>query len=181
MNAPAQGGVVAADFSPRTVPDLRARLAPDGEMTIGLIGNSVWNERLGIGYGWELVEVMRELRDLPVRGVMIRSGTAVPILKAGAVEYRVADSISFIPQIPYDSVADYLSAIDICFSTQMNDVPGNVRTTGKFPLFLAGGRYILASEVGEGRAGSSGFDAGELSGNRSPNISCQAREANQRS
>ena len=29
------------------------------------------------------------------------------------------------------------------------DIPGNVRTTGKLPLYLAAGRYILASDVGE--------------------------------
>ena len=82
-------------------------------------------------------------------GVMISSGTATRMLRARAVGYGVADRIDFIPQIPYDSVGEYLSAIHICFSTQTNDVPGNKRTTGKLPLFLAAGRYILASDVGE--------------------------------
>jgi hypothetical protein len=39
--------------------------------------------------------------------------------------------------------------IDVCLSTQTNDVVGQVRTTGKLPLYLAAGRYILASNVGE--------------------------------
>jgi glycosyltransferase involved in cell wall biosynthesis len=34
-------------------------------------------------------------------------------------------------------------------STQTNDLVGQVRTTGKLPLYLATGRYILASRVGE--------------------------------
>jgi glycosyltransferase involved in cell wall biosynthesis len=39
--------------------------------------------------------------------------------------------------------------MDVCLSTQTNDLPGQVRTTGKLPLYLAAGRYILASKVGE--------------------------------
>ena len=39
--------------------------------------------------------------------------------------------------------------MDICLSTQTNDLPGQVRTTGKLPLYLAAGKYILASRVGE--------------------------------
>ena len=41
------------------------------------------------------------------------------------------------------------AAIDVCLSTQTNDVIGNVRTTGKLPLYLAAGRFVLASRVGE--------------------------------
>ena len=50
-----------------------------------------------------------------------------------------------------NELPDLLSACDICLSTQTNDVPGNVRTTGKLPLYLACGRYVLASDVGEAR------------------------------
>src|SRR5207253_6361940 len=42
-----------------------------------------------------------------------------------------------------------MKLIDICLSTQTNDIVGQVRTTGKLPLYLASGRYILASNVGE--------------------------------
>jgi len=144
-----QDGVEAGRFASREVPHLRASLAPAGELTVGLLGNTVWSTRLGIGYGWELVEIMRELKGEAVRGIMIGSGTAIPILKERAASYGVSEQLTFIPHIPYDTIADYLSAIDICLSTQTNDVPGNVRTTGKLPLYLAAGRYILASDVGE--------------------------------
>jgi hypothetical protein len=39
--------------------------------------------------------------------------------------------------------------LDICLSTQSNDLAGQVRTTGKLPLYLACDRFVLASEVGE--------------------------------
>src|SRR5207237_9475463 len=62
-----------------------------------------------------------------------------------------------IPQTPRLSLFPYttlfrsrhLNLIDICLSTQTNNLAGQVRTTGKLPLYLAAGRYILASNVGE--------------------------------
>jgi glycosyltransferase involved in cell wall biosynthesis len=39
--------------------------------------------------------------------------------------------------------------MDICLSTQTNDPVGRARTTAKLPLFLACGRFVLASRVGE--------------------------------
>ncbi len=42
-----------------------------------------------------------------------------------------------------------LGLINVCLSTQTNDLVGRVRTTGKLPLYLAAGRYVLASRVGE--------------------------------
>ena len=42
-----------------------------------------------------------------------------------------------------------LGALDVVLSTQSNDVVGQVRTTGKLPLYMANGRFILATDVGE--------------------------------
>ena len=55
----------------------------------------------------------------------------------------------FLDYVPYERLPLYLGLIDVCLSTQTNDVVGQVRTTGKLPLYLAAGRYILASDVGE--------------------------------
>jgi hypothetical protein len=43
----------------------------------------------------------------------------------------------------------YLNLFDICLSTQSNDLAGQVRTTGKLPLYTACGRFVLSSQVGE--------------------------------
>jgi hypothetical protein len=51
--------------------------------------------------------------------------------------------------VPYQQLPSYLNLIDVCLSTQTNDLVGQVRTSGKLPLYLAAGRYVLASEVGE--------------------------------
>src|SRR5262249_26715899 len=61
----------------------------------------------------------------------------------------VEDRMVFAGRRPLSELPSLLAACDVCLSTQTNDVPGNVRTTGKLPLYLACGRYVLASRVGE--------------------------------
>jgi hypothetical protein len=39
--------------------------------------------------------------------------------------------------------------MDVALSTQTNNLPGQVRTTGKLPEYMAAERFILASRVGE--------------------------------
>jgi hypothetical protein len=39
--------------------------------------------------------------------------------------------------------------MDIALSTQTNNLPGQVRTTGKLPEYMAADRFIIASRVGE--------------------------------
>src|SRR5262249_29126905 len=59
------------------------------------------------------------------------------------------DRIAFVGRIPYDDLPPYLAMMDVCLSTQTDDIVGQVRTTGKLPLYLASGRFVLASQVGE--------------------------------
>jgi glycosyltransferase involved in cell wall biosynthesis len=80
---------------------------------------------------------------------MIGNGSGIPHLKARCREYGLGDRMLFLDRIPYEQLPLYLSLIDVCLSTQTNDLPGQVRTTGKLPLYLAAGRYILATNVGE--------------------------------
>src|SRR6185295_17446502 len=61
----------------------------------------------------------------------------------------IENRITFLDYVPYDQLPRYLNLIDVCLSTQTNDVVGRVRTTGKLPLYMAAGRYVLASRVGE--------------------------------
>lgn len=144
-----QDGVDIASFVPVEDPELRSSIAPNGEFTVGLVGSSVWSDRLGICYGWELVEIVAAMRDRPVVGVMVGSGSGIERLKARCAELGIADRVRFVGFVPYDDLPRYLSVFDVCLSTQTNDVPGNVRTTGKLPLYLAAGGVVLASRVGE--------------------------------
>ena len=142
-------GVDAERFRPGPVPELRRRYGLDGVVTIGVLGSSIWSEKLGLCYGWELVETIRLLRDAPVKGVVIGDGSGIARLQARCREYGIEERVVFMGRIAYDALPAYLNAIDICLSTQTNDLVGQVRTTGKLPLYLATGRYVLASRVGE--------------------------------
>ena len=100
-------------------------------------------------YGWDLIEMLRLLKDRPVKGVMIGSGSGITRLKFLCREYGIEDKILFLGHVLYGELPRHLNLIDICLSTQTNNLVGQVRTTGKLPLYLAAGRYILASNVGE--------------------------------
>lgn len=144
-----QDGVNTQSFTDENQSDLREQYNLEGLMTVGLVGSSVWSEKLQMCYGWELVEVLRLLKERPVKGIMIGGGTGVPHLKARCREYGIEDKIIFLGHVPYEELPRYLNLIDICLSTQTNNLVGQVRTTGKLPLYLAAGRYVLASNVGE--------------------------------
>jgi len=144
-----QDGVDTRNFAPLDVATLRQQYGLAGFLTVGLIGTSIWSEKLQMCYGWELLEVLRLLKDKPVKGVMIGSGSGVVHLKALSREYGIEDKVVFLGRVRYQELARYLNLIDVCLSTQTNNLVGQVRTTGKLPLYLAGGRYILASKVGE--------------------------------
>jgi hypothetical protein len=96
-----------------------------------------------------LVELMRLLENKPVKGVMIGGGSGIFHLKARCREYGVEEKMIFLGHVAYEQLPAHLGMIDVCLSTQSNDLVGQVRTTGKLPLYLAAGRYVLASKVGE--------------------------------
>jgi glycosyltransferase involved in cell wall biosynthesis len=144
-----QDGVDTAEFKPQNVAELRQQHGLDETLTIGLVGSSIWSEKLGMCYGWELIELLRLLPRAPVKGVIIGDGSGIAHLRARGREYGVEDRVLFLGRLPHEELPRYLNLIDVCLSTQTNDAVGQVRTSGKLPLYLATGRYVLASEVGE--------------------------------
>ena len=144
-----QDGIDTDIFVPEDASDLRKQYGLDGVITVGLVGSSLWSEKLQMCYGWELIETVRLLKERPVKGIMIGAGSGISHLKTLCSRYEIEDKIVFLGYVPYDQLPHYVNLIDICLSTQTNDLVGQVRTTGKLPLYLATGRYILASNVGE--------------------------------
>jgi glycosyltransferase involved in cell wall biosynthesis len=144
-----QDGVDPLQFEPEDLSKLRKQYGLEDVLTIGLIGSSIWSEKLQMCYGWELIETLSLLRGKRVKGVMIGNGSGIAHLKARCREYGIEDAILFLDYVPYEQLPRYLNLIDVCLSTQTNDLVGQVRTTGKLPLYLAAGRYVLASDVGE--------------------------------
>lgn len=144
-----QDGVDSMEFQPLDAGSLRQKLGLNKTLTVGLVGSSIWSEKLGICYGWELIELLRQLPDGRVHGVVIGDGTGIPHLKDRCRQYGIEDRVHFLGFVPYPQLPLYLNLIDVCLSTQTNDLVGRVRTSGKLPLYLATGRYVLASAVGE--------------------------------
>ena len=144
-----QDGFESESFCTLDVTELRRELQLEEVLTVGFVGSLTWSSKSGRCYGSELIEVLCELRDLPVKGIIIGDGSGAPKLRAQARQLGIEDKIVFLGRIPYEDLSRYLCLIDVCLSTQTNDVPGRVRTTGKLPLYLATGRFILASRVGE--------------------------------
>ncbi|MDB5311171.1 MAG: glycosyl transferase group 1 [Gemmataceae bacterium] len=143
-------GVVVDQFAPAQGAPPNAD--PARPLVVGLVGSSVWVPVRGTCYGWELVELIRILRSRlprPVRGVLIGDGSGVEVLRRRCAEYGLGGAVEFAGRVPYADLPVRLREFDICLSTQTNDVIGNVRTTGKLPLYLAAGRFVLASRVGE--------------------------------
>ena len=142
-------GVDIAQFRPQEVPELRRELGLESYRTIGLLGSLMWNPISQACYGWELVELIHRLRDLPVRGVLIGDGSGLPHLRERCAAYGIEDRVLFLGRVAYEKLPRLINTMDICLSTQTNDTPGQVRTTGKLPLYLACGRFVIATQVGE--------------------------------
>ena len=134
---------------PEAVAELRRRLGLEGRWVVGLLGSLVFSPKLRICYGWDVVEALSMLADLPVTAVVIGDGTGLGWLKSQAHRLGVLNQMVFTGRIPYAEVPRYLRLMDVAISTQTNNIPGQVRTTGKLPEYMAAGRFILASRVGE--------------------------------
>src|SRR5256714_3622433 len=103
-----QDGVDTREFTPLHVNGLRKQHSLEGVLTVGLIGSTVWSEKLGMCYGWELVELLRLLRSAPVKGIVIGGGTGLPRLKARGREYGIEDRVLFLGHVPYAQLPRYL-------------------------------------------------------------------------
>lgn len=142
-------GVRIDQFAPK---ELSASADMNRPLVIGLVGRSVWVPARQTCYGWELVELVKLLKGTlvrPVRGVLIGDGSGIEVLRARCAEQGLSNLIEFAGRVPYNDLPNRLRSFDICLSTQTDDVIGRVRTTGKLPIYLAAGRFVLASAVGE--------------------------------
>jgi glycosyltransferase involved in cell wall biosynthesis len=109
----------------------------------------VWSPVLNLTYGWDVIEALGMLKDLPVVAVLVGDGSGRAQLETRAAALGVSERVRFLGHRPFESLPEILAACDVCVSTQTNDIVGRVRTTGKLPLYMASGRYVLASRVGE--------------------------------
>jgi GT2 family glycosyltransferase len=127
---------------------LRRELRLEHRFVVGLVGSLNLAPRLGIGYGWDLIEALA-LCDESIAGLVVGDGPGRRVLEARADELGVADRVRFVGTLDPSRTMAAIGAMDVAISTQTNDDVGAVRTTGKLPLYLACGCPVLATHVGE--------------------------------
>jgi glycosyltransferase involved in cell wall biosynthesis len=148
--------VVVRDLPPKTArpgdgSERRRKLFLEPhQFVVGLVGTISRAPRLGVTYGWDLVEALT-LAPPCVRALIVGDGDGLDELKARALRLGVMAQCSFTGRVSADVVHEYIAAMDVAVSTQTNDAVGAVRTTGKLPLYLASGCPVIASDVGEAR------------------------------
>jgi glycosyltransferase involved in cell wall biosynthesis len=128
---------------------LRTELELENNLVVGIIGTMIWSTRHRMCYGWDVIEALALLKDLPIKVLLVGDGDGRQVLDARANELGVSGQVIFTGQLPYQEMLRYLTIMDVCVSTQSNDLVGMVRTTGKLPLYLAYGKYVIATDVGE--------------------------------
>jgi GT2 family glycosyltransferase/glycosyltransferase involved in cell wall biosynthesis len=142
--------VAPASDSALSPESVRAQLGLSDAFVIGLVGTLNYSERLDVSYGWDLVEAL--VRCPPdVQALVIGDGDGLPWLERRARELGVHDRCRFTGRIAAGNIAPYVEAMDAAISTQSADAVGEVRTTGKLPLYLSAGCPVIASDVGEAR------------------------------
>ncbi|MBI3979832.1 MAG: glycosyltransferase [Chloroflexi bacterium] len=145
-------GVDTDVFRPQDARHLREHLDLGDALVVGVVGSINWSPRYRVCYGWDLIESLAKLRDLPVKGLVVGGGSGLDHLRRRAVELGVANRVAFVGRVPHERVPALVNAMDVCLSTQSNDAVGAGRTTAKLPEYLACGRFVLATDVGEAQA-----------------------------
>ena len=144
-------GVEVARFTP---PESSIPAPPSGSnpLVIGMLGSVTWIPKRTFCYGWELIDLVAILSrrlPIPVRGVIVGDGDGIALLRSRCIELGIEEQIEFAGRVLYEKLPDRLCRWHFALSTQSNDAVGEVRTTGKLPLYLAAGRFVLATHVGE--------------------------------
>jgi glycosyltransferase involved in cell wall biosynthesis len=127
---------------------VRQALGLDDAFVVGMVGSIRRAPRLGITYGWDLVEALA-WTPARVHGLIVGDGDGLGELQQRARTLGVLSRCHFVGRVRSAQVAAFIAAMDVGISTQSNDIVGAVRTTGKLPLYLACHRPVLASHVGE--------------------------------
>ena len=132
---------------PKNVSSLRTRIGLANVMTVGMVATFNYAKRYDIFFGWDILEAIRELSDVPVKAVFVGSGNAIDIMKERARRYGIADKVVFVGAKHYRELTDYYNLIDVCTLAQPQHPSAEIKTPLKFPEYLACGRYVVVSST----------------------------------
>ena len=140
-------------WKPLSGQSLRKKLKiPQNALVICTMGPAIWGVSKHF-FGREIIEVLKNTKDKNIYAIILPSLTsnknAINCLISLADEYNVTSKVHIIENVPRNHVPRYLSAVDIGISTQVNNISGEMRTTAKLPDYLACGKFVLASKIGD--------------------------------
>lgn len=142
-------GLSMDQFRPLDAAPLRRKLGLERCFVIGMVGSMVWNEKAKTCYGLEVIETLRLLPDPNIKALLVGDGDGFDRLQHMVKAYGLEQRVVFTGRLPLAELPLFINAMDVCISTQSNNLAGQVRTTGKLPLYLACGRFVLSTDVGE--------------------------------
>jgi glycosyltransferase involved in cell wall biosynthesis len=148
----APGAVDLQEMVPTDPAPLRHRLRLDGRLVVGVVGYFSDCRRVDMVPGWDLIEALRDLRDVPVSALMIGDGPGLDRLKRLAREGGVADRVVFTGRVPHQSLAAYYSLIHIGLVTLSNDLDGKFTWTAKLPEYLACNVFPVMTDIDRSRS-----------------------------
>lgn len=128
------------------------KFSPLSKIVIGMVGSLIWNNKSNFCYGMELIDVVYGLskqQKVPVEGIIIGDGSGLENLKKKTSELGLTEKIKFLGRVDYNELPDLIAMFSIALSNQTNNIVGEVRTTGKLPLYLASGCFIISTNIGE--------------------------------
>lgn len=126
---------------------IRRRLGiADDALVIGLVGSLNWRERVGYGYGAELVHAVRRLTRGDVVVCIVGDGPGRERLEQMAGE-DLGSRVLLVGRVDPAEVADYLSAFDVASLPQSVDAVGSFRYSTKLSEYLAAELPIITGQI----------------------------------
>ncbi|MBU2774312.1 glycosyltransferase [Acidithiobacillus ferrooxidans] len=123
----------------------------DTNLKICMIGTINYDSQRQTCYGHDLITALSYLKNLRISAYIVGDGDGFDFLRLECKRLGVENKTHFLGRIAYDNLPNFLAGMDVCISTQSNDPIGNARTTGKLVEYVAAGKFILASDVGEAK------------------------------
>lgn len=125
----------------------RRRRGWTSRLVVASVGSLIIDRRYGTTQGSELISALPAAPG--VMAAIVGDGPGRELLEAAARANGCSERVAFLGRVSPEELARLLTTFDVCMWTQSNDAVGRARTTGKLPLFLAAGCFVVAADVGE--------------------------------